>query len=193
MASARNRDRKLRAGLVGVCAVVGLILLMANHGKPILRKLFLPGRVHAEWVDDLVTNSSLFTGWPEFTEEMSSTNFGNGIPELVRKANEQKRVFVQTFKSGAGQMGLRVVCNTVEGDPIQTWVLVDQGRLEWFRDVTRDRFSGSWLGISHRQISNLTVGYFKNSEFIADEPDASESVVIVLRLNVGGAAPLYFY
>src|ERR1019366_4361286 len=104
---------------------------------PVARWIVTPSAVRASWVAPLA-DAAWFRSDPELP------TFGRPPEELyqhfdaVLEANDQKRRLFRAAQSGQGKFGLFRRYSTVEGRPILTWLLVEDGRVTYVHDHTDD-------------------------------------------------------
>ncbi|MEA3189093.1 MAG: hypothetical protein QOD99_2923 [Chthoniobacter sp.] len=163
--------------------IIGLLLLLWIIYRPVTHFFCLPGAVRSSWVEPLATagtgyrhQDELFTGGEEARKVYDNA-------EPVFKASDQKRRLFATLNAGKGSMGLFRRYSTVEGDPIFEWLLVQDGKLTYVRDSSRDDGARPWA-IHVSTPLDFKLGFMQHSKFIEGEPSPTDSPVIVFRLKV---------
>jgi len=103
------------------------------------------------------------------------------VLNLVFKANDQKRKLYTMYTTGKGEYGLSRQYSTVEADPIETWLLVQDSKVTFIKDSSHDGGAPPYA-IHTRTPLKIKLGYLHDRKFIEGEPASTDSPVIVFKL-----------
>jgi hypothetical protein len=93
----------------------------------------------------------------ELTGDFENVTHGDPAPRIRA---------LRAFKAGSGSVRLRMVRTTIEGDPITSYLIVEDGVARLFVDWRKDRFGGG-RGITEERFTDMWL----------------------VRMNTGGEAP----
>jgi len=162
--------------------IVGILLLAWIIYRPVTHFLCLPSAARASWVEPLATTGTgyrqkeLFTGGEDVRKVYDDL-------DPVFAASEQKRKLYATFKSGRGKVGLLRKYSTVEAQPILAWVLVQDGRVTYVKDCSRDGGAPPWA-VYKRAPLDFKLGFMREGAFVEGEPSSTNSPVLVFQIRV---------
>jgi hypothetical protein len=163
--------------------IVGILLLAWIIYRPVTHFLCVPSAVRASWVEPLATTGTRFYHQRElFTGGEEALKVWDEL-EPVFSANDQKRKLFATVKSGVGSRGLLRRYSTVEGRPILAWVLVQDGRITFVKDCSRDGGAPPWA-VYKRVPLDFSLGFMRENKFVEGEPSPADSPVIVFQIQV---------
>jgi hypothetical protein len=145
--------------------------------------LCLPRAVHSSWVERLATTGTGYAGIRELFPGGEDAHRAYPNAEAVFKASEQKRRFFKLLTAGRGRMGLFRRFSTVEGDPISEWLLVEDGKLTYVHDSSRDAGAKPWAVYVWSPVE-FAVGFMREHNFVEGEPASTDSPVLVYQLRV---------
>jgi hypothetical protein len=169
---------------------VSVILVLLFY-KPVKRLVTTPSAVHASWVEahrpnpvGRVRELGVIDG------KTVKEQYGDSLVDAIEHVNEQKRRLYAAYRKGEGKMGLSFRYSTVEGDPIFTWLLVEDGIARFIKDSTRDVW-GSAEGVAIHALKTMRLGFMQKGRFVEGEPTPADSPVIVLELAYERGRELY--
>lgn len=152
----------------------------------------MPAETRASWVHPLATSETGLYSVRELPRSKVQHPTMDDRYSSLEEANEQKRDFISTYYSGEGKSGLLRRYSTVEGARIYSWLLVDEGKLKYVKDSTRDGGAAA-TAVDSYVPKALRVGFLKDGKFIEGEPSANDSIVIVIELDIGRHYNVKFY
>ena len=171
--------------------VIGSIVLALLLYKPVKRLMMTPFAVHSSWVEP--HRKSPFGRVRELgvaDDETARGKYGDGVVDGIEQVNAQKRRLFAIYQKGQGKMGISCRYSTVEGDPIFTWLLVEDGNARFVDDDTYDTW-GSRKVATH-PLKSMRLGFTRDGKFVEGEPAPADSPVIVIELAYEGGRELYF-
>ena len=113
-------------------AALAIVVLLLFRGF-IVRILLIPWRVHWSWVEEMPSRRDLAT------------------------SNQKMFKAYQTYRTGKGKYGLERRSSSTEGTPIVTWILIEDGRVTFVDDGSRELFP-----IIHiRRPASLEIGFYR--------------------------------
>lgn len=163
--------------------VVGILLVAWIIYRPVTHFACLPRAVRASWVEPLATTGTAYRFAQELFTGGEDARKVHGENKAVFVASEQKRKFYATFKSGTGKAGLLRRYSTVESKPILAWVLVQDGKITYVEDCSRDGGAPPWA-VYNRVPLDFKLGFMCEGRFVEGEPASTDSPVIVFQIRV---------
>lgn len=161
---------------------MGIVLALLLY-KPVKRLAMTPLAVHSSWVEPHRKNP-FGQRWGELEVGDGKTAreyYGDNAVDAIEPMNEQKRRLFATYRKGQGKMGISHRYGTVEGDPIFTWLLVENGSARFVEDDTHDTW-GSRTVATHT-LKGIRLGFMRDGKFVEGEPAATDSPIVVLELD----------
>jgi hypothetical protein len=164
--------------------IIGVLFLIWIIYRPITHFFCVPLVVHSSWVEPLATegtgyrhNAELFTGGEDVRKLYDKTEI-----EPVFRASEQKRRLFETLRVSKGSLGLFRRYSSVEGDPILDWLIVQDGRLTYVHDSSRDGGAPPWAVYVCTPL-DFKLGFMRKDEFVEGEPTTTDSPIIVFQFK----------
>jgi hypothetical protein len=178
----------MRAGktIAVVCLVAALLLY-----RPVARWIVTPSAVRASWVEP-VADARYFGFHAELPTFGEDPHKAYEHFDAVLQANEQKRRLYRAAQDHKGKFGLFRRYSTVEGDPIFTWLLVEDGRVTYVHDHTRDGGAAATAVDTHTP-KTFKLGFMRDHKFIEGDPTPNDSQKVVLELDIGKYDKVYFH
>ena len=153
--------------------------------RPIARWAVTPSETRAPWVEQLATIGSGFHGHAECSPSLLLDPFSReSYGPIIVASNEQKRRLWEIYTSKKGRYGLASRYSTVEGAWIYNWLLVEDGKLRFIHDHTRDGGAPA-TAVETYTLKGARLGFLSDSKFIEGQPGADDSPILVFELDTG--------
>jgi len=157
--------------------------------RPVIHSLLLPWAIRTTPTEQLSykfpARRELFTGG-----QNPKDVYGDFYREIDIENNKKRNVY-RAYISQNGKTGLSRSYSTVEGRPIFTWLLIDNGKARFISDSSNDGGAPPWA-INEFVPQTIKLGFFREGNFIEGEPSATDSPLIVLQVEKTDMFSEYF-
>ena len=172
--------------------IIGILVVIFIAYRPVVKWFSMPSVTRADWVESLATlgigaaRANELPPWDGHSQENQRDY------SAIVKANDQKRHLMEVFNSGKGHYGLLQRYSTVEGQPIYSWLIVEDGKMKFIEDCTRDGGAPP-TAIHVSTPKSVRVGFYRNGKFIESTPSSQDSPVRIIQLDIGKYDLVKFY
>jgi hypothetical protein len=164
--------------------IVAVVAIFLCRGL-IVRVLIIPWRVHSSWVEEM----------PRVQRGLAESESRSAARQDIAASNEKIFEAYHVFRAGKGKYGLKRQASTTEGTPLVYWILVEDGRVTFIHDASRELLPF----VRTQRPDSLQIGFYRFDrpsypEWIEDElGGAVSNELYMLRLQYPEGGYSVFY